>query len=166
LTGIGIPRVDVVARKANLGFGDAVVQLQHNHAGHADGAIDGVNDVLTGLSGELGPAIEIEHSKLSVDGLRRAEIEKAESPPHIRDVDGLEAPVQDQDGRVDHDASVPAPHTVITLAIDVKEPPPPSSPLRKCAVLMRRVDRRSGREVLAALMDADANRAKLSRQRL
>jgi hypothetical protein len=65
-----------------------------------------VNDVIARLGRKLRPASKVEYVKLLVDGLRHAQVEQREGPLHVGDVDGLEAPVEDQDSRVDHDAPV------------------------------------------------------------
>jgi len=106
--------------------------------GHADGAIDRVNDVITRFGRELGPAIEVEHPELPVDGLRRSQVEQGKRPPHNWLRGWLEAPVEHQDRRVDHAPSVLAlRHLTMGTLRGFASPfgptrprPPPSLPLR------------------------------------
>jgi hypothetical protein len=102
LAGVVVARVDVVAGKAHLGPRNAIVDLQQDHARHADGAIHGVDHVVPHLGRKLGPAVEIEGAKLPIHGLRGARVEERERPLHVGHVDGLKMPVQNQNRAVDH----------------------------------------------------------------
>ncbi len=97
--------------KRTLVLRDAVVELQHDDARHADGAIDGVDDVtvvavLVGLRRQLRPAREVEGLELGVDDARDTQVEQRERAPDVGDVDRLVVPIEHQDGGVGHPRNI------------------------------------------------------------